>query len=526
MKIEEPNRLPYYSPTIFENDVEILIQPEASTLFSSYCDDTDVYYESVDCDSECDESVCIVEDNYFYNNIILSDLDGMPGVVIDDSQVPPTVIMPDYLLECYELAYLDDPNYENNWSEFFDGMRIRFDNALRLLPTDKQAALYDAYSYPDSSLVRDFFLASQQIGTGGFGGGSSNMAELELQFFNSFESKPTFNYEIEFSSSPLDTAIQKAPSSGCGADWNSTTKQTLLPFKVKNLTTGKYVKLSHTDKGIWNGISTDVPSWFSTPDDVTSHPGYGNCVWEPGELIQFVSDTVVVGDSELPTSESTFQLKLYYESDIISFATYICANGWGFSFDEFDPTSSYSSGDCIYNEGLIWYASNDVNANYGYSPGEWHDSNSDGVNDNLWDPIYLWHDYFAQNNIVLKPQKWYADGDFWITDMSMLGSPTNLTEETLSQVKVVPNPYVARSDFNESANGNRLRFTYLPQQCKISIYTISGELVDVINHDSTFDGNEWWDLKNSSGDDVAPGLYIYVVEASNLKEIGKFVIVR
>ena len=208
------------------------------------------------------------------------------------------------------------------------------------MPTDKNAELYEAYSYPDSSIVRDFFLAESFGGGGGFGGGgSSNTSELELQFFNSFNGKPTFDYEIEFDSSPLDTAIQKAPSSGCDADWNTSSKQTLLPFKIKNLTTGEYVKLSHTDKGIWNGITTEVPSWFSTPDDVTSHPGYGNCVWEPGELVQFI-DEVLEGE-EINPEASTFQLKLYYDQDILNFTTYICGGGFFSSYDDFDPTSNY-----------------------------------------------------------------------------------------------------------------------------------------------------------------------------------------
>ena len=69
-----------------------------------------------------------------------------------------------------------------------------------------------------------------------------------------------------------------------------------------------------------------------------------------------------------------------------------------------------------------------------------------------------------------------------------------------------------------------LQFRY---KCSISIYTISGEFVASIKHDDPFDGNEFWDLKNGKGSDVAPGLYIYTVETLNsLKKIGKFAIVR
>ena len=45
--------------------------------------------------------------------------------------------------------------------------------------------------------------------------------------------------------------------------------------------------------------------------------------------------------------------------------------------------------------------------------------------------------------------------------------------------------------------------------------------------DDPVDGNEFWNLKNGRGQDVAPGLYIYTVETLNkMKKIGKFAIVR
>ena len=40
-------------------------------------------------------------------------------------------------------------------------------------------------------------------------------------------------------------------------------------------------------------------------------------------------------------------------------------------------------------------------------------------------------------------------------------------------------------------------------------------MVTSIDHDAEFDGNEWWNLRtgnNQQGPEVAPGLYIYVVE--------------
>ena len=60
-----------------------------------------------------------------------------------------------------------------------------------------------------------------------------------------------------------------------------------------------------------------------------------------------------------------------------------------------------------------------------------------------------------------------------------------------------------------------------------SIFTISGEEVRVLNHNSTIDGNLWWDLRSYNNQEIAPGLYIYVVQTPDGgKKIGKFAVVR
>ena len=63
------------------------------------------------------------------------------------------------------------------------------------------------------------------------------------------------------------------------------------------------------------------------------------------------------------------------------------------------------------------------------------------------------------------------------------------------------------------------------------ISNISGQIVNTIIHNSATDGNAWWDLRSYNNQEIAPGLYIYVVEDTNPnnernKFIGKFAIVR
>ena len=60
--------------------------------------------------------------------------------------------------------------------------------------------------------------------------------------------------------------------------------------------------------------------------------------------------------------------------------------------------------------------------------------------------------------------------------MSMLGTGTEVTQSDMDNIKVVPNPYIVYSDYNRSPNS--LRFTHLPKDCSIKIYTVSGELVN------------------------------------------------
>ena len=88
-------------------------------------------------------------------------------------------------------------------------------------------------------------------------------------------------------------------------------------------------------------------------------------------------------------------------------------------------------------------------------------------------------------------------------------------------------PYIVRSRFNETSISRKLRFTNLPQECRISIFTVSGELVKVLDHNNQFDGNEWWDLRSANNQEIAPGLYIFHVESRGLEPIvGKFAVIR
>ena len=102
-----------------------------------------------------------------------------------------------------------------------------------------------------------------------------------------------------------------------------------------------------------------------------------------------------------------------------------------------------------------------------------------------------------------------------------------MAQNNLDNIKVVPNPYIVHSAYNETIYLKKLRFTRLPPVCTITIFTISGEKVRELNHNNSEDGNEWWDLRSFNNQEIAPGLYIYVVETpSGNKKINKFAVVR
>ena len=110
-------------------------------------------------------------------------------------------------------------------------------------------------------------------------------------------------------------------------------------------------------------------------------------------------------------------------------------------------------------------------------------------------------------------------------------SGANSTQNMSKNINVVPNPYFVHSNFNETEYKRQIRFTHLPEKCKITIFTISGEKVVTLNHEDEDDGNHWWNLRTVNNQEVAPGLYIYAVENltpgfKNEKFIGKFAVVR
>lgn len=143
-------------------------------------------------------------------------------------------------------------------------------------------------------------------------------------------------------------------------------------------------------------------------------------------------------------------------------------------------------------------------------------------------------------------------GDKWKIDVK--ATTMNPEDADFSKIKVVPNPYVASSPLDLSPNNRRIEFTNLPSRCTIRIYTLGGNLVNVLNHvganrqgwgnytdwDRLSDnqprvftgydnhgGTEPWNLRNRFGQTVASGLYFYhVTDQRGKTHTGRFYIIN
>jgi len=116
---------------------------------------------------------------------------------------------------------------------------------------------------------------------------------------------------------------------------------------------------------------------------------------------------------------------------------------------------------------------------------------------------------------------------------------------------VYPNPYYARADWEGASTfeeDRKIMFANLPAKSEIRIYSLSGDLIDVIQHDETYDGSDtrWhdtysnpeetvfsggehaWDLLSADNQIIARGLYLFVVidKETDQKKRGKFVIIK
>ncbi len=140
----------------------------------------------------------------------------------------------------------------------------------------------------------------------------------------------------------------------------------------------------------------------------------------------------------------------------------------------------------------------------------------------------------AGSSLHFATEKPFQTGDRVSFSLSAPGYDNEEAKNDLDDIFVVPNPYVASSTFEppntyRAGRGERrIYFTNLPSECTIRIYTITGQLVQTLHHDSSIDdGQEPWDLVTKDGMNAAYGVYIFHVDAPGVGEhVGRFAVIK
>jgi len=167
--------------------------------------------------------------------------------------------------------------------------------------------------------------------------------------------------------------------------------------------------------------------------------------------------------------------------------------------------------------------------------------------------LYLCGGYIAlnsdgtSNDSIGSMMSQVQDGDVWMAIghkkektaayynvFHLVSTPAREGTETLDSlvVKVVPNPYIVYNAWEANSDNRRIKFTHLPMTCTIRIFSLSGDLVKVLEHQDDPDhpldvgGTETWDLLNDNYQLVASGVYVFNVESPVGDYTGKFALIH
>ncbi|MFH1008859.1 MAG: hypothetical protein V1800_15395 [Candidatus Latescibacterota bacterium] len=109
-------------------------------------------------------------------------------------------------------------------------------------------------------------------------------------------------------------------------------------------------------------------------------------------------------------------------------------------------------------------------------------------------------------------------------------SPSALANTDEDKIYVYPNPYKATAPWDSkpdlyNPSEERIRFNNIPGTCTIRIFTLSGDLIDTLDHrDGT--GSADWDLITRHTQKIVSGIYLYHVQGAGVDFVDKFIVVR
>ena len=117
-------------------------------------------------------------------------------------------------------------------------------------------------------------------------------------------------------------------------------------------------------------------------------------------------------------------------------------------------------------------------------------------------------------------------GARWKVSFGSGGASNELADADLQQIRVVPNPFIAANEITRGLGRQRILFTNLPPQATIRIYTISGNLVRILEHGDG-SGTTEWDVRTRFDLLVASGNYYYhVTTPDGRTHLGRFAVIN
>lgn len=127
---------------------------------------------------------------------------------------------------------------------------------------------------------------------------------------------------------------------------------------------------------------------------------------------------------------------------------------------------------------------------------------------------------------ILTRKNFSPQTTYEFTTRVAIVSDTVIAGNPLKNIRVVPDPYVVTNIWEQDEFGKRLQFNNLPQQCTIKIYTLVGEHVATVVHDSPT-GYEFWDMRTRNDQFIAPGVYLYHAHTPDGYEaLGRFLVIK
>jgi len=240
--------------------------------------------------------------------------------------------------------------------------------------------------------------------------------------------------------------------------------------------------------------------------------------------------------------------------------------GWGFRDDISGRDVSYTAADGIITEYDFGHGPCYIDRASWSSPGcetrpflqqavlQPVDINADGAADGNGFALYFNHEFYIfqtdalPSNVVWTHRSYFGNmagspGALEFTPESanaavpglaarleVTGSASvrEVAVDDLSNVHTVPDPYYVTSGLEVTPSQKVLKFVNLPSQAIIRIYSLSGILVDIIEHnDPGLGGEATWSVRNRNQQFVASGVYFYHIETpSGATKVGRFTVVN